>query len=237
MADKWSREITMTYNIRDHIEILTPTKGSKTKYHCPVCNGHNLDIQPATGIYGCFSGGCSPTDIRAAIDQLAGKPPWKPDSDKWTKPTRPKSQQEYFYPSIDDNPLIRVVRIDNGDGTKTFYQNHWNGKKWEKGTPTEIRTNIPIYRYREVRQAIERGQSIFRVEGEKLADLLWGLGIPATTTLGGSSGYSSYGNYRNDLIGARLILAPDRDSNGIKYVAKIERDFPNQIEGYYLAGS
>jgi Protein of unknown function (DUF3987) len=225
----------MTYNIRDHIEILTPTKGSRTKYHCPVCNGHNLDIQPATGIYGCFSGGCSPTDIRAAIDQLEGKPPWKPDS--WTKPTRPKSQQEYFYPSIDDNPLIRVVRIDNGDGTKTFYQNHWNGKKWEKGTPTEIRTNIHIYRYQEVRQAIERGQSIYWVEGEKLADLLWGLGIPATTTLGGSSGYSSYGNYQNDLIGARLILAPDRDSNGIKYIAKIERDFPNQIEGYYLAGT
>lgn len=226
----------MTYNIRDHIIYLTPSKGSKTKYHCPVCNGHNLDIHSTTGAYQCFSGGCSPTDIRAAVDQLAGKPEWKPEQN-WTKPIRPKSKTDYFYPDRNGNPLIKVVRIDNGDGTKTFYQNHWNGHKWEKGTPTEIRTNIHIYRYQQVRQAIDRGQSIFWVEGEKLADLLWGLGIPVTTTLGGSSGYSTYGNYQNDLIGARLILAPDRDSNGLKYIAKIERDFANQIEGYYLAGT
>jgi hypothetical protein len=227
----------MTYNIRDHISILTPAKGSKTKYHCPVCNGHNLDIQPTTGAYQCFSGGCSPIDIRAAIDQLAGKPEWKPDRDEWTKPARPKSQREYFYPAGDGKPLIKVVRIDNGDGTKKFYQNHWNGHKWEKGTPTKIRTNIHIYRYQEVRQAIERGRSIFLVEGENSADLLWDLGIPATTTIGGSAGYSSYGNYQDDLKGARLILAPDRDSNGLKYIANIERDFPTQIEGYYLAGT
>jgi hypothetical protein len=33
------------------------------------------------------------------------------------------------------------------------------------------------------------------------------------------------------------VLAPDRDSNGLKYIANIERDFPKQIEGYYLAGT
>jgi Protein of unknown function (DUF3987) len=186
-------------------------------------------------MFRCFSGGCSSKDIRTAVDQLAGKPEWKPDN--WTKPTRSKSQRDYFYPNLNGNPLMKVVRIDNGDGTKQFYQNHWNGRKWEKGTPTEIRSNIHIYRYQQVRQAIDRGRSIYWVEGESTADLLWDLDIPATTTIGGSGGYGSYGNYQNDLTGARLILAPDRDSNGLKYIANIERDFSNQIEGYYLAGT
>lgn len=38
-------------------------------------------------------------------------------------------------------------------------------------------------------------------------------------------------------MAARLVLAPDRDNNGIKYIANIDRDFPSQIEGYYLAGT
>jgi Protein of unknown function (DUF3987) len=227
----------MTYNIREHLAVLTPSKAAKTKYHCPVCNGRNLDIHPQTGEYGCFTSNCEPKDIRAAIDKLEGKPEWKPERDDWQKTVRPKSQQEYFYPDLDGNPLIKVVRIDDGRGGKNFYQSHWNGHQWVKGTPTEIRANIHIYRYQQIKQAIEQGRSIFWVEGEDTADRLWALDIPATTTIGGSGGYGSYGNYQDDVKGARLVLAPDRDSNGLKYIANIERDFPNQIEGYYLAGA
>ena len=32
-------------------------------------------------------------------------------------------------------------------------------------------------------------------------------------------------------------MAPDRDSNGLKHIANFERNFPSQIEGYYLAGT
>jgi Protein of unknown function (DUF3987) len=227
----------MTYNIRKHINVLTPSKGSKTKYHCPVCNGHNLDIKTSTGVYNCFNG-CISKDIRAAIDRLEGKPKWKPEQDVWVKPIRPKSRQEYFYPDRDGNSLIKVLRIDPGDGSnKGFPQFHWKGSKWETGNPQEIRHLIPIYRYKEVRQAIERGELIFWVEGEATADLLWKLGIAATTTLGGSEAYSKYGNYQADLVGARIVPTPDRDSNGLKYIANIERDFSTQIDGYYLAGT
>jgi putative DNA primase/helicase len=75
---------------------------------------------------------------------------------------------------------------------------------------------------------------------------LWELGIPATTTIGGSGGYANYGTlggspdqqeYRADLEGARLVLSPDRDSLGIKYMSNFERDCSSQIEGWYLAGS
>ena len=227
----------MIYNIRDHITFLTPSKGSKTKYHCPVCNGHNLDIQTITGAYQCFSGGCSPTDIRAAIDQLMGKPKWNPDGDNWVKPPRLQAKKDYFFPDREGKPLVKVIRIDDGAGNKAFPQYHWNGNTWINGNPSEVKKLVPIYQYQQIQAAIKANQVIFLVEGEAVVDLLWTLGIAATTTIGGSGGYSSYGDYRSDLKGARLILAPDRDSNGLKYIANIERDFPNQIEGYYLAGT
>jgi predicted P-loop ATPase len=131
-----------------------------------------------------------------------------------------------------------VLRIDHGDGSKKdFPQSHWNESKWLKGNPAKIKKLVSVYRYAEIQQAIERSELIFWVEGESTADLLWDLGIAATTTIGGSGGYSTYGDYLEDLKGARLVLAPDRDKNGIKYIANIERDFSSQIEGYYLSGT
>jgi Protein of unknown function (DUF3987) len=224
------------YDIREHLSVLTPAEGSKTKYKCPACGGNNLGTKPKTTIYACFNG-CSAPGIRVAIDKLEGKSEWKPEPE-WVKPNRPKSQKEYFYPDRNGNPLVKVLRIDHGDGSKKdFPQSHWDGGKWLKSNPDEVKKLIPIYRRAEALAAIERNELIFWVEGESTADLLWDRGIAATTTIGGSGGYSSYGNYQQDLAGARLVLAPDRDSNGLKYIANIERDFPKQIEGYYLAGT
>jgi hypothetical protein len=100
---------TTQYDIRQHTAVLTPSKGSKTKYHCPVCGGDDLDIKPSDGKYNCFSGNCESKDIRLAIDKLEGKP------EKFVKPIRPKSQKDYFYPDRDGKPLVKVLRIDYGD--------------------------------------------------------------------------------------------------------------------------
>ena len=156
---------------------------------------------------------------------------------EFIKAPRPQSEKHYLYPDRDGNNLVRVTRKDNGKGDKKFYQSHWDGGKWIKGNPDYIKPLIPIYRYSEVRDAIERNELIFHVEGEELADRLWKLGIAATTTIGGSGGYSKYGKYQDDLKGARLVLAPDRDLLGMKYISNFAREFDSQIEGYYLAGS
>lgn len=85
------------------------------------------------------------------------------------------------------------------------------------------------YRYTVIRKLNRRSHlaSRFWVEGEGIADLLWELGIPATTTLGGSKGYSKYGDYSADLKGVNLILCPDRDKPGIQYMADVAVDYPN----------
>jgi putative DNA primase/helicase len=226
--------MTEKYNILDRLNVLTRSKQSKTKYLCPVCNGDDLDISK-NGAYRCFSNGCESKDIRNAIDKLAGKPEWEPE--KFVKPIRSKSQTDYHYPDRDGNDLVKVTRIDDGNGGKKFYQRYWDGNKWLNGNPDEVKSRIPIYRYSQVRQAIERRELIFVVEGEAIANTLWQLGISATTTIGGSGGYERYGNYLEDLKDARLILCPDRDAPGLKYISNFERDFTSQIDGYYLAGT
>jgi putative DNA primase/helicase len=222
------RVASHTYDIGSKTQFLTLSGKSKTKYICPVCDGKNLDINPPK--YHCFTNECDAKDIRAAIDQLEGKHP-----DDWKQPS-PAQTSEYFYPNRAGESLVKVVRQDNGAGKKKFFQSYWGGQDWKKGNPQGVRPHIPIYRYQEVQKAIEQNQHIYIVEGEKAADALWALGIPATTTIGGSGGYKTYGDYSSDLKGARLILAPDRDNSGLKYVANFQRDFADQIEGYCLAG-
>jgi putative DNA primase/helicase len=157
---------------------------------------------------------------------------------EFKKKPRPIGTKYYEYPSRDGKPLARVVRLDHEDPAdkKIWQESIGKSGQWVKQLPKEVRKDIPIYRYAEVREAIERNELIFIVEGESTADALWELGIAATTTIGGSGGYTNYGNYSEDLKGARLVLAPDRDTLGVKYIANFERDFSSQIEGYYLAG-
>src|SRR4028119_464446 len=61
---------TGSFDIRDHLDKLEPGKG-KNKYVCPVCSKRNLGVDPDTGAYQCWSGGCSTTEIKEAIRPLA----------------------------------------------------------------------------------------------------------------------------------------------------------------------
>ncbi|MEC4896331.1 MAG: helicase superfamily 3, partial [Oscillatoria sp. PMC 1051.18] len=43
------------FDIRNHIDQLTPNTKEKGKYICPVCGGHNLSINARTGEYNCWN--------------------------------------------------------------------------------------------------------------------------------------------------------------------------------------
>ena len=145
--------------------------------------------------------------------------------ERWQKPPRPKSEKFYYYPDRNGNPLVRVKRVDRGDGTKTFSQQRWDGHTWQPGLGDLDRSLIPIYRYKDVRQAIQKGEPVLWVEGEQVADLLWEIGIAATTSLGGSGGFTKYGDYSQDVAGASLVICPDRDPKGIAYAEQVARYF------------
>jgi hypothetical protein len=228
----------MSFSILDHVSALTPSGESKSKYLCPVCGGNDLDIS-SDGKYNCFSGGCDTKAIASAILTLAGFPPKNPKKKKtWTKVG---SEIDIFYPAKDGSILAKAIRqnkVDqDGNRDKDIWQKVWHDGDWvNPSAAPDLKKQIPIYRYLEIQAAIAQGQQIFVCEGEKAADALWSIEIPATTTIGGSGAYRSNGDYSQDLTGARLVLCPDRDQVGLKYIANFARDFNSQIEGYCLAG-
>jgi len=170
--------------------------------------------------------------IRAS-DKGAGWGVWGWGEKKGKKGYRPsvEPQTVYQYPDRDGNPLIRVTRQKGKQ--PEFYQSYFVEGVWLTASKVadtvkaEMRGRVPLYRYAEVRAAIERDEAIVFVEGEKCADELWKIGVPATTSIGGSKSYSTWGNYSADLAGARLILGmPDRDQVGMKYLEAVMKDQP-----------
>lgn len=133
---------------------------------------------------------------------------YAPLNDKPKKDIRPKQTRVWEYPDQNNNPLVRVIRIDDGLGGKPKrWQEKWDGEKWVKGLRGIGRHNIPIYRYQEIKEVITKtekeklvkgaitkiekeklgqNETIFVVEGEPCADALWNLGFLATTNIGGS---------------------------------------------------
>ncbi|MDJ0579109.1 DUF3987 domain-containing protein [Crocosphaera sp.] len=171
-----------------------------------------------------------------------GKPYYLKINNKDNKIVEPKkaqriAQTRYFnYPGRDGNRLIRVKRIDYPEGTvdpktgkpktKDIFQERWSQIAWVNGVKPIQREDIPIYRYKEIQEAIAKGETIWVVEGETTADALWELGLAATTNLGGSGKWRE--SDTKDLEGAvKIILCPDRDKPGLKHMDAIA----SQMEG------
>lgn len=154
-----------------------------------------------------------------------------PESKPAPKPTRPKAQKEFIYCDHDGQPLVKVTRKDDGKGGKKIYQSHWDGSRWKSGLGDLDRERLRLYRIADSinQEAIAQQQPILIVEGEGKVDLLLGMGIAATCSIGGAGKWRKYGypNYLKDLQDAVVVLCPDRDQPGVKHCLDIEQDFPN----------
>jgi Protein of unknown function (DUF3987) len=148
-----------------------------------------------------------------------------------SRTNRKIADPHYTYTDREGNPLVRVTKTILENGDKKFYQEHLVDGWLVRGCCPD-RSLIPIYRYTEVRKAIADGELIWWVEGEDCADVLWSLGIPATTSIGGSGGLHSYGSYLDDLAGASIVICPDKDLPGIKYSEELKNLFEHRISGW-----
>ncbi|MEG5170539.1 hypothetical protein QUB54_30710, partial [Microcoleus sp. AT10-A2] len=156
--------------------------------------------------------------------------------EKTTKDIRPKGIRHWDYPDRNGSPLARVERVDDGEGNKKIKQQRWDKdkKQWLYGLGTDkdlnkvARASIPVYRYAEIRKAIANNETIYLVEGEPCADLLWKLGLAATTNIGGGGKFTLTDSL--DLQGAKLIvIVPDRDKKGIEHAEKVAEHFPDAL--------
>jgi len=144
------------------------------------------------------------------------------------KAIRPKATRQWVYKDRAVNPRIQVTRIDGGEGGKPDRsQKNWNSRTgcWDKEVKRTARENIPVYRYAEVRKAIANQELIFIAEGESCVDLLWDLGIAATCNIGGAKKWRE--SDTNDLEGAKVVIAPDRDKKGIEHAELLNKEFPD----------
>jgi CRISPR-associated protein Cmr3 len=156
--------------------------------------------------------------------------------EKTEKPIRPAQTRYWEYPDRNGSRLVRVVRVDDGKGKKDISQERWDKdkKRWlpgygKDGDKNQVaRASIPVYRYAEVRKAIAKGEPIHIVEGEPCADLLWKLGLAATTNIGGGSKFTLTDSM--DLQGAKIIvIVPDLDKKGIAHAEKVAEHFPEAL--------
>jgi RecA-family ATPase len=131
---------------------------------------------------------------------------WQPDHDRGGKPNGranggAKGEIAKVYPYVDEDgrTLFEVVRFE----PKAFRQRAPNGDWSVKGIK-----QVP-YRLPDLIEAIATDVMVFVVEGEKDADNLQRLGVPATTNAMGA------GKWRSELnqyfAGADVVVIPDND--------------------------
>lgn len=134
---------------------------------------------------------------------------------------RRKAVAHYVYRDKSGKPLYRVVRSE----PKAFHQERatmtrFLGPGWEvlQWTPGLGDCKRVLYRWNE--WATRPNAPVIIVEGEKDADALWDMGLPATCNVGGTGmGWSE--EYTHALAGRRAVIIPDSDGPGTAHAIEI----------------
>src|SRR5262249_21280344 len=199
---------------------------------CPSCGGEDrFSINTAKQVFNCRQcevGGDVITlvqhldgvDFVHAVETLTGEGPPKSNG-KDTEQVKKIVAAEYEYHRADGVLAFVVERIEY---QKPVRKNSFRQKRPNPDHPGEWIYNVKgvpplIYRLRETSEAITNGRTVFVVEGEKCANDLWKLDIPATTNPGGA------GKWRPELskylAGADVVLIPDNDDAGHKHMQEV----------------
>ena len=131
----------------------------------------------------------------------------------------------YDYPDADGTLLFQKVRkqhVKPGEGR--FWIRRPDGRGgWIKGIGKDGAR--PLYRLPEVTEAIAAGYTIAIVEGEKDADNLWRIGLPATCNFDGAADTGRKPKwkleYSEALRGADLVVFNDNDPPGYAHADTI----------------
>jgi hypothetical protein len=127
--------------------------------------------------------------------------------------------QTYDYHALDGTLVYQVCRFPNGaDGSKTFRQRRPDGAGgwiWKMVGVERVLYHWPKLKGRE---------ASFVVEGEKDADRLWALGLPATTNAGGAGKWSEALTQQLAAAGVkRVVVLADNDPPGEAHARTVGR--------------
>ena len=130
----------------------------------------------------------------------------------WRKPIRLRQTRQWQYCDLDGKAALTVKRIDDGNGRRKI-------TRYPAGI--DVATLVP-YRWLQAKEALNKGEPVFIVEGEPCADALAQLNLNAISFCGGSN--SPHYKACIDLLkpyAEQLVICPDRDQAGVKYAQAI----------------
>jgi len=215
-----SLPLFMAFSILDFVDQLEVSK-EKGKFICPACGGNDFTVNKANGGYNCWHDP-SPAHRAEIRDALAPMV-------RWEKPPRDAGSYVFPYRSNDGREVV-VVHRDDTSGSKRIWQqfptidssipNH-------KAQLQEVKARVLPYKYEEaIAESEKTGLPIIVVEGELTCEAVWSIGLPSVTFLGGSKQYRTNGDYTQLFKNCQLVLAPDRDEQGVAFMREIEADNP-----------
>ena len=210
----------MTFSILDFLDQLEPSK-EKGKFICPACNGNDFSVNKTTGAYSCWHD-TSPAHRAEIRDTLAPMV-------RWEKPRREPGYYTFPYKNTTGQEVVIVHRNDSS-GSKEIWQDFPSIEKNStnhKSQLQEVKANVLPYKYDEaIAESDKTGLPIIVVEGELTCQAVWAIGLPSITFLGGSKQYRTNGDYSSLFKNRKLVLAPDRDEQGVAFMKEVEADNP-----------
>lgn len=176
--------------------------------YCNQCfNSDNRDYWQAVKHFG---GAATFTDAIRIIADILGLSGTHAKSNR--KPTC-KPTATYDYRNESGALLFQVCRYADGSG-KTFRQRKPNGKGWSWSVK-----GVQIIPYRLPEILKKPTAPVCVVEGEKDADSLAELGIPATCNSGGAGKWKP--EHSAFLRGRNVIILPDNDETGAEHAQQV----------------
>lgn len=121
----------------------------------------------------------------------------------------------YVYEDEDGESVLRVSR----DSNKGFFQEHWNGKRWQSGKGDAA--PVP-YRLPALAELVEHGDEddeIWIVEGEKDVEAIeaaWGDLVVATCNAGGAGKWTDEHSAHFEGFKGKVVVVPDNDDKPTK---------------------
>lgn len=132
---------------------------------------------------------------------------------------------EYIYTDYLGNPLYKQIRYTN-KGKKEFYSEKFVENEWKKGLENVERV---LYKLPKLKKAIESGETIFFVEGEKDVETLLSKGKNATTIAGGAN-QKWHNDYTETLKNASIVIIPDNDKVGQEFATKVANSLSGKVK-------
>jgi putative DNA primase/helicase len=125
-------------------------------------------------------------------------------------------EHEYIYRNPDNEPHL-LIGINGSGSKKTVHQYHYKDREWYKGG---VKQQYP-YQLQNIKIAIQNGQPIYIVEGEKDVQTLKGHHLVATTNAGGADKWPEDNAFNEVFENANVIILPDNDMVGKAHAQKI----------------